>query len=68
VVGWSQVCGDSYAGTSRPDPWRRAASAVVAPTLSPFFFSNKSLPLIRDSLLLESNLGDKALNQWVYVA
>jgi hypothetical protein len=42
VVGWSKVCGDSYAGTSRPDPWRRAASAMVAPTLSPFFFSNKS--------------------------
>jgi hypothetical protein len=33
--------------------------------MSPFFFSNKSLPLIRDSLLLEFSLGHKALNQWV---
>jgi hypothetical protein len=61
------VGGVSYAGTSQPDPWRRTASAVVAPTtLPPFFFFNNSMALTKDSLLLEFDLRDKELNQLLW--
>lgn len=35
VEGWTRLGRGSYAGTVRPDPWRRAALAAIAPTALP---------------------------------
>ena len=61
--GWSRVGGDSYAGTSLPNPWRHVASVVVASTtLSLSFFNN----FVADPPLLDFDLGDSLLESSIW--
>ena len=52
--GWSGDAGVSYASTSRPDPWRGAASVAVNLTMSPLSLSFNKVVF----LLLEPSIWD----------